>query len=77
MKSTLTDEQWRLIHDYYGDVAHQYPELHGAMLLLAKSQDIAAKARAILDRAPDVLKPTQATSCSERKRPANLAGLSL
>ncbi|ANL28678.1 hypothetical protein AMC90_CH02879 [Rhizobium phaseoli] len=54
MKSTLTDEEWQLIYDYYGDVAHQYSELHQAMLLIAKSQNISARAKAILERAPDV-----------------------
>lgn len=54
MKSTLTDEEWQLVYDYYGDVAHQYPELHEAMHLIAKPHDIVAKARAILERAPDV-----------------------
>ncbi|MBB3314637.1 hypothetical protein FHT77_000479 [Rhizobium sp. BK181] len=60
MKSTLTDEEWQLVYDYYGDVAHQYPELHQAMLLIARSQDISATAKAILERATDV-PPAQAT----------------
>lgn len=54
MNSTPTDEEWQLVYGYYGDVAHQYPELHQAMLLIAKSQDISARAKAILKRAPDV-----------------------
>ncbi|WP_018858528.1 hypothetical protein [Rhizobium sp. 42MFCr.1] len=54
MTSTLTEEEWQLVWAYYGDVAHQHPELHAMMLNIAKAQEITAKAKAILERTPDV-----------------------
>ncbi|MGO8092813.1 hypothetical protein [Rhizobium leguminosarum] len=53
MTSTITEDEWQLVRGYFGDLAYEHPEMHTTMLSIARAQEIAAEARAILDRTPD------------------------